>query len=456
MDTQDGSALPANKIDVVGGDFVGRDGRVFIGVQSGSTSVTAGPFYNGTSEREQFAEEDPAGLDRITLAESQITQLRGRVTRLIPAERFIAKCSRLREPTTIADVVGGEVSVGFTIPCLGDVISKWFTKRETNKCEEDMENVAAMQYLKELSDIEAEIFPKMEPKELSRLLQRLSRITDEVNVRIANLNASFTALVYPAAYSGKFVEKMVAKIGHQELRDEATMHLNVTKRLVEKLEKEKSTDKRIDVLSDEAQAAVAIITELEKHHQIAEQLVGLDRQWRNKTLITVTVYLVVVIAFVSVLIWLWSDGLDYIGSIHTMKLPLLGVPWPVIVWSLLGSLGAMIHRFNKKPIYAFGVALKWLITRPVQGVVLGSALYFALVSGLFLLTGFTVDIDGSPQPTITDAVILVLVFLIGFSDRFADSVLNTLVAKYSKESEQNAPRLETLESEQGAPRLDTV
>ncbi|MBP0020097.1 MAG: hypothetical protein J7647_21400 [Cyanobacteria bacterium SBLK] len=90
----------------------------------------------------------------------------------------------------------------------------------------------------------------------------------------------------------------------------------------------------------------------------------------------------------------------------------------------------MIYRFNRRPIHDFGDAVKWMLTRPVQGVVLGSTFYLVLVSGLFLLTGGnTTDSSGIIK---VDEVILVLSFLVGFSDRFADTVFNTLVDKYAK------------------------
>ncbi|NES04241.1 MAG: hypothetical protein F6K22_16215 [Okeania sp. SIO2F4] len=84
----------------------------------------------------------------------------------------------------------------------------------------------------------------------------------------------------------------------------------------------------------------------------------------------------------------------------------------------------MIYRFNRQPIYEFGNVLKWTITRLVQGIVLGSAFYLILVSDLSLLT----------SEKITTEVILILSFLVGFSDRFADSVFNTLIERYTKDA----------------------
>ena len=66
--------------------------------------------------------------------------------------------------------------------------------------------------------------------------------------------------------------------------------------------------------------------------------------------------------------------------------------------------------------------------RPVQGVVLGSAFYLVLISGLFLLTGGTTSTNAG---SVTDEVVLVLSFLVGFSYRFADGVFTALVSRYA-------------------------
>ncbi len=58
----------------------------------------------------------------------------------------------------------------------------------------------------------------------------------------------------------------------------------------------------------------------------------------------------------------------------------------------------------------------------VQIIVLGSAFYLILVSDLSLLTSEKIN---------TTELILILSFLVGFSDRFADSLFNTLIERYS-------------------------
>ena len=417
------SPVGEGEVNIAAGDFVGRDRAVFVGRDIVSVQ---GDIHG------DLVVYPSTTVGRIG---SQIERLRGRITRLIPAEESLNRLASLREPSMIGSrIVGGELTVRTPLPFLGDISTRLFTlpleKKEVTTTSDD----SAEEYLSALSYIEAQLAPEMEPEKLSDLLQRLSAIADEVNIRIARLNSLFVNLVYPATSSKELAENMVSKIGHRELREEAKMHLGVIGQLVEKLDSDQLTSTDIDVLSDEAQAAVGVITELEKRRLIVEKLVQTDRKRRNWTIGVVIAYIGLVIALTTFTGIRWGARFLFgQAPLSELRLPLLGIPWPVIVWSLIGSFAAMIHRFNRRPIHDFGDAVKWMLTRPVQGVVLGSAFYLVLVSGLFLLTGGNAT---NPSGLIAaDEVILVLSFLVGFSDRFADSVFNTLVEKYSKAAE---------------------
>lgn len=135
----------------------------------------------------------------------------------------------------------------------------------------------------------------------------------------------------------------------------------------------------------------------------------------------------------------WKEVLENTGlqipvnlsttNLDKLKTPILGIPGPVIIWSLIGSFAAMLHRYNHRPIEDFDDAEKWLLTRPVLGVVLGSTFYLVLNSGFFLIPGIN-----NSDSSIKDEVTLILSFLVGFSDRFVDSVFNALVDRYSREN----------------------
>jgi hypothetical protein len=131
------------------------------------------------------------------------------------------------------------------------------------------------------------------------------------------------------------------------------------------------------------------------------------------------------------MIYGWAQ-VEVAGSnMDQLGLPVLAVPWPVVVWGLLGGIAATLHRFNRHPSYDFTDAIKWIVTRPIQGAFLAAAAYLVLHSGLIVLTGATTS--GSSTP-VSNTVILVVSFLVGFSDRVADGVFNTLVQRYQDPS----------------------
>lgn len=411
-------------VNTSGGDFVGRDQAVFLGREIPTQQVIN---ISGDIRDSTITVYPDTTVGRIG---AQIDRLRGRVTRLIPAEEALVKLAKLREPKPIGRWNVDEVELS-----VAGVTTRF---RPIRKPKPDDENSIAQKYLAQLNDIEGQIVPTIEAEKYSQLLQNLSNVADEVNIRIANLNSLFTSIVYSATSSREFAENMVSKIGHKEFKDEANMQQSVIGQLVQKLDSESLTRPNFDVLSDEAYGAIGLMTELEKRRLIVERLVQSDRNRRNWTMISVIAYICAAIALTIFLIIQWGEQFA-LGQapLSQLRVPLLGIPWPVLVWSLIGSFAAMIYRFNTNPIYDFSDAIKWMITRPVQGLVLGSTLYLILVSGLFILTAGNTS---NPAGLIsTDEVVLVLCFLIGFSDRFADSVFNTLVQKYSpKDTDQES------------------
>ncbi len=399
--------------DIVGGDFVGRDKDIFLG--SNQVSITGNVYGN------VYISQNPT-RDRMGI---QIERLRGRITRLIPVEEGLLQLSNLREPKLIGRSFHlNEIELSALF-----ISTRWTMDRAKK---DNNSNDTTQKYLIRLNTIEAELTPDVKPEQLSGLLQSLSDIADEVNIHIARLNSLFTSLVYPSTSSRELFENMTSKIGHKEFQEEANMHLGVIRRLVERLDLEKLTVPDFDVLSDEASGAIGVMTEMEKRRLLVEKLVRSDRGRRNWTMFSVIFYICIATGLTTFLIFQWGTFFNTDQTqLSQLRLPLIGVPWPVIVWSLIGSFAAMIHRFNASPIYNFSDTLKWMLTRPVQGVVLGAAFYLILISGLFVLTGK--NISSTDTSSVSDNLILVLCFLVGFSDKFANSVLNTLVQRYSSE-----------------------
>lgn len=114
-------------------------------------------------------------------------------------------------------------------------------------------------------------------------------------------------------------------------------------------------------------------------------------------------------------------------------IPVFGIPLSVVMWGAMGSLGALLYRFyTERARVRLDLELRWLIARPIIGVIMGGLAYLAIVSGLALLnTGNIAD-----PATVTDDklpqnlnVFWVLAFLAGFSDKFYVGFIKLLVGR---------------------------
>jgi hypothetical protein len=114
-------------------------------------------------------------------------------------------------------------------------------------------------------------------------------------------------------------------------------------------------------------------------------------------------------------------------------IPVFGIPLSVVMWGAMGSLGAILYRFyTERGRVRLDLELRWLIARPIIGVIMGGLAYLAIVSGLTLLnTGnipnsVAVTDDKLPQNL---NVFWVIAFLAGFSDKFYVGFIKLLVGR---------------------------
>ena len=110
-------------------------------------------------------------------------------------------------------------------------------------------------------------------------------------------------------------------------------------------------------------------------------------------------------------------------------IPLIQVPLPVVIWSSIGSLGAMLYRFNNSADAELSDPLRWSFTRPLTGVLMGIITFMAFKIGALVLqpgVPTTAGVKGIPIP---EQLLWLAAFLAGFSDRFADSILRSLAGR---------------------------
>jgi len=105
-------------------------------------------------------------------------------------------------------------------------------------------------------------------------------------------------------------------------------------------------------------------------------------------------------------------------------IPILSIPVTVVLWSMIGSLAAMLYRFNRSSDAEMLFPVRWLFTRPLTGIVMGMIVYLVM-KGVLIVSGSRIPFEtlGSQE------VVWLVAFFAGFSDRFNDFVMNTIVGR---------------------------
>jgi hypothetical protein len=146
-----------------------------------------------------------------------------------------------------------------------------------------------------------------------------------------------------------------------------------------------------------------------------------ERRRRNKArLIAIFVSLLSLGALGLFLFRAHSRGIN-----SSSIIPILELPLPVLLWSIIGSFAAILYRFTKSGGGEMDDPVRWLFARPLTGVVMGSITYLVVRVGLTtIMPGQTAETLGSKE------LMWMIAFLTGFSDRFCDTLLKALVGRF--------------------------
>jgi uncharacterized membrane protein len=143
-----------------------------------------------------------------------------------------------------------------------------------------------------------------------------------------------------------------------------------------------------------------------------------QRYWQNAALVVMCLYITGLVTSVIILR----------GEQASTLTPIFNVPLAVVIWGAAGSLAAILYRFyTEQGRIRFAFEFRWLIARPIIGIIMGAVVYLALVSGLVLL-GAT-NGSGETSQVARIEVYSVIAFLAGFSDKFYLGVIDLLVAR---------------------------
>jgi hypothetical protein len=170
-----------------------------------------------------------------------------------------------------------------------------------------------------------------------------------------------------------------------------------------------------------------------------------ERYWQYAAVLTMFVYVALLVA----------AALYTIRHPNDLGMLILGVPLSVVLWGATGSLAAILFRFyTEKGLIRFASEFRWLIARPVIGIIMGAVVFLAFYSGLMLMgseggypsAGENTGQSAGPVGTLGAAadamartsqrkVFWVIAFLAGFSDKFYVGVIDLLVARTVRSEE---------------------
>jgi hypothetical protein len=144
--------------------------------------------------------------------------------------------------------------------------------------------------------------------------------------------------------------------------------------------------------------------------------------------------------YIAVLIiLLYIFGLGYVTYIaahqsYLGSIPIFGIPLWVVMWGATGSLAAILYRFyTEQNRIRLSSEVRWLIARPIIGIIMSAIAFLAVQSGLILLGAQSASTLGSVQSSevnvITNSarIAAIICFLAGFSDRVYLGIINLLV-----------------------------
>lgn len=246
-------------------------------------------------------------------------------------------------------------------------------------------------------------------------ITELKIIIDQLTFDRVRIDSIFPEITDKAMQMEEQMAEMLDKIRFDNFHDQAEVELNQIKASEQKMILEGKKGDEEDDTKFSISSAVYMISIFNEMKASEKQIIALKEQNDQRALKTKSSFLIgmatTLISFAILLFSLyyfeidWKDIKDY---------SILGIPLGVGIWSFIGSFAAMLTQFNKEPIHKFGDPLKWVIIRPVLGVVMGAAIYLAL---------FSLVLTGKSQNALLP---LLVAFFVGYSDTFTFNIMASI------------------------------
>jgi len=104
---------------------------------------------------------------------------------------------------------------------------------------------------------------------------------------------------------------------------------------------------------------------------------------------------------------------------------IMGIPLPILIWGVIGSFTSMLFRAGYFPFTDRSEAYRWLLFRPIVGVVMGVLTYLMVTAGLIVFAG-----NANTQ---TPELLWIIAFVGSFSDNLSINLLQKVLGKFHVE-----------------------
>ena len=244
--------------------------------------------------------------------------------------------------------------------------------------------------------------------------------SNDADLRITTLRKELRSITNEAARAFLDNPKRYAKA--KQWREEAQRLLDQCKR--------GAAPVSVNTYLSEVESSIASIRELILQECSDKRI----QRWWQALVVGIVIVYIVVICFPVFNVGVWSEPFAMI--------PVFQIPYAVIMWGAAGSLAAILYRFynKEKQQIDFNIELRWLIARPITGIIMSAVVVLAIVSGRVIMGAAPPQLDpDSPTFFYEFAIYGVIAFLAGFSDKFFNGIINLLVERTGSSSAPAAP-----------------
>lgn len=215
---------------------------------------------------------------------------------------------------------------------------------------------------------------------------------------------------------GDLLDAVATKLfENTELQDKLFERLRKSREALQSLDQTKDREVTLSRVEFELRS---VSSELLKHEQLERE----DLWLRKSVPLIILFYLVLIILLIY-----FSHTLP-----EDTKIPLVGVPLSVAAWAGLGSISAILFIFYRMQTVRLKDEVRWMIARPIIGIIMGALAYLAIKIGLIVASSGSQTIGGqnaaTPDPRLE--LMWIVAFLGGFSDRFFDSLIGSLSDRF--------------------------